>query len=137
MVLSQIGEAAEVRVGGDECTAVFEQSHLLDEAKTDDHNSHMRVAGVAELKARLSSYLASVRRGEEVTVTDRGTPIARLVPLDPASLGRGRLQELARMGLVRLPQRKPSAKAILDRPRPQDPEGLTLRAVLDEREGGW
>jgi prevent-host-death family protein len=38
--------------------------------------------GVAELKARLSSYLRAARRGEAVTVFDRDTPVARLVPYD-------------------------------------------------------
>lgn len=43
---------------------------------------------VAALKARLSSYLRMVRRGRPVTVYDRDTPIARLVPYttDNASL---------------------------------------------------
>jgi prevent-host-death family protein len=40
----------------------------------------MRRARVAELKARLSEYLRAVRRGESVTVLDRDTPIARIVP---------------------------------------------------------
>ncbi|MFQ5678347.1 MAG: type II toxin-antitoxin system Phd/YefM family antitoxin [Gemmatimonadota bacterium] len=40
--------------------------------------------GVAELKARLSHYLRRVRRGHPVTVLDRDTPIARLVPLEPS-----------------------------------------------------
>ena len=35
---------------------------------------------VAELKARLSAYLRGARRGHPVTVCDRDTPIARLVP---------------------------------------------------------
>ncbi|MEX2284502.1 MAG: type II toxin-antitoxin system prevent-host-death family antitoxin [Gemmatimonadota bacterium] len=35
---------------------------------------------VAELKARLSEYLRAARRGHPVTVFDRDTPIARLVP---------------------------------------------------------
>lgn len=35
---------------------------------------------VAELKARLSAYLRAARRGHPVTVCDRETPIARLVP---------------------------------------------------------
>ena len=38
--------------------------------------------GVRELKARLSAYLAAVREGMEVVVTDRGRPVARLVPVD-------------------------------------------------------
>jgi prevent-host-death family protein len=40
----------------------------------------MKTARVAELKARLSEYLRAVRRGESVTVLDRETPIARIVP---------------------------------------------------------
>ncbi len=38
---------------------------------------------VAELKARLSEYLRAVRRGHPVTVCERDTPIARLVPYQP------------------------------------------------------
>lgn len=40
----------------------------------------MKTVRVAELKARLSEYLRAVRRGETVTVLDRETPIARIVP---------------------------------------------------------
>ena len=36
--------------------------------------------GIAELKARLSEHLRSVRNGGTVTVLDRDTPIARIVP---------------------------------------------------------
>ncbi len=35
---------------------------------------------VAELKAKLSAYLRAARRGQSVTVCDRDTPVARLVP---------------------------------------------------------
>jgi prevent-host-death family protein len=97
----------------------------------------MKSAGVAELKAHLSEYLASVKQGEEVTVTERGRPVARLVPMEPVSHQRARLEELARLGLVRLPRRKVTAEEILGRPRPKDPEGLSLKAVLEERESGW
>jgi prevent-host-death family protein len=38
--------------------------------------------GVRELKARLSEHLARVRAGETVVVTDRGKPIAKLVPVE-------------------------------------------------------
>jgi prevent-host-death family protein len=41
----------------------------------------MNAVRVAELKARLSEYLRRVRRGHEVTVLDRETPIARIVPI--------------------------------------------------------
>jgi prevent-host-death family protein len=36
--------------------------------------------GIADLKAKLSEHLRKVRRGETVTVLDRQTPIARIVP---------------------------------------------------------
>jgi prevent-host-death family protein len=40
----------------------------------------MKTTNVSELKAKLSAYLAEVRRGGTVLVYDRSTPIARLVP---------------------------------------------------------
>ena len=40
----------------------------------------MKDAKVSELKAKLSEYLRSVKKGNEVTVYDRNEPIARLVP---------------------------------------------------------
>jgi hypothetical protein len=57
--------------------------------------------------------------------------------MEPVSHQRARLEELARLGLVRLPRRKVTAEEILGRPRPKDPEGLSLKAVLEERESGW
>ena len=41
----------------------------------------MKQVGVRELKARLSEYLALVKAGEEVVVTERGKAVARLAPL--------------------------------------------------------
>jgi prevent-host-death family protein len=35
---------------------------------------------IAELKARLSEHLRAVRNGDTLTVLDRDTPIARIVP---------------------------------------------------------
>lgn len=43
----------------------------------------MRNVRIAELKARLSQYLRGVRRGHTLTVLDRDTPIARIVPYTP------------------------------------------------------
>ena len=40
----------------------------------------MTNVGIAELKARLSEHLRSVRNGGTLTVLDRDTPIARIVP---------------------------------------------------------
>jgi len=40
----------------------------------------MTTTGIADLKARLSHYLRGVRRGGQVVVMDRDTPVARIVP---------------------------------------------------------
>jgi prevent-host-death family protein len=37
--------------------------------------------GVREFKGQLSHYLRQVKTGATVVITDRGTPIGRLVPL--------------------------------------------------------
>lgn len=39
------------------------------------------VVGVRELRQNLSRYLARVRRGERLLVTERNLPVAELVPL--------------------------------------------------------
>jgi len=43
----------------------------------------MRMVGSSELKNRLGRYLGFVGRGESIIVTDRGKPVARLVPPEP------------------------------------------------------
>ncbi len=41
------------------------------------------MAKIADLKNNLSQYLAKARRGAEIVVYDRDTPVARLVPFVP------------------------------------------------------
>lgn len=66
------------------------------------YSSHMKTAGVADLKNRLSYFLRIVSRGETVTVLDRGKPIAQLTPPGETS---DELQKLAQTGMARLPLR--------------------------------
>jgi prevent-host-death family protein len=42
----------------------------------------MKAVKIANLKSQLSRHLREVRAGAVVTVLDRSTPIARLVPID-------------------------------------------------------
>jgi prevent-host-death family protein len=53
---------------------------------------------IADLKARLSEHLRSVRNGGTVTVLDRDTPVARIVPYTAQPLevrkARRRLRDL-------------------------------------------
>lgn len=57
--------------------------------------------GVRELKNRLSAYLDLVKRGQEVVVTERGRPIARLTPL---SADVDRMAALVEAGIVQRPR---------------------------------
>jgi prevent-host-death family protein len=47
-----------------------------------DHNQVMPKVGIADLKAHLSEHLRKVRAGGTITVVDRDTPVARIVPYD-------------------------------------------------------
>lgn len=91
---------------------------------------------IGRLKARLSEYLRRARAGEGVVVTDRGRPVARLVGLEGEGALEGRVAELVRAGLARRP-RRPLDPGFLQRPRPADPDGRSLEAVLEERAEGW
>lgn len=42
----------------------------------------MAEVGIRELKNALSRYLQRVRHGESIVVTDRGKPVARIVPAE-------------------------------------------------------
>lgn len=52
---------------------------------TNDYHVTMKEVRVADLKARLSEHLRYVRRGHVLTVLDRNTPIARLVPVEAST----------------------------------------------------
>jgi prevent-host-death family protein len=45
----------------------------------------MKSAGIREARQNLSALLEEVRKGREVVLTDRGRPVARLVPPRSAS----------------------------------------------------
>ena len=91
---------------------------------------------IGRLKARLSEYLRRAKAGEDVVVTDRGRPVARLVALEGDPALEGRMAELVGAGLARRPAERLYAD-FLDLPRPPDPEGRSLEAVLEERAEGW
>lgn len=96
----------------------------------------MKIAAVSKLKASISEYLLKVKAGEELIVTDRGKPIAKISPLkrDEIELP-SHLLMLERAGLVRIGMRKLPSD-FWDIPRPKDKKGLALNALLKEREKG-
>ena len=95
----------------------------------------MKTAAVSELKARLSKYLNRVKTGEEVLITDRGNPVARLLPISRGMTGREAMFSMEKRGLIRLGSGN-LPKKFWSLPRAEDAKGLVLRALLEEREGG-
>ena len=97
----------------------------------------MKAVPIAGLKASLSRYLAAVKAGEEVVVTERGRPIARISPIsstggdEEESLRRLKARGLLRVGSRRFP------RGFWDVPLPADPQGEVRKALLEEREQGW
>jgi prevent-host-death family protein len=95
--------------------------------------SFVKTAAVSQLKASLAGYLASVQAGEEILVTDRGRPIAKLVPIDRGAADvPSRLARLERAGLVRVGSGL--APDFWERPLSDDPEDGLIAALLAERD---
>jgi prevent-host-death family protein len=66
----------------------------------------MRKVRSSELKAKLGRYMQAARAGEEIVVTDRGRPVARL-----------------------LPYAEPEAEPAIQRSQPRDPGAPPLGAL--------
>ena len=95
----------------------------------------MKMAAVSQLKARLSEYLNQVKAGGEILITDRGKPVARLVPLSRSQDPNQSMMKMEREGLIKLGSGK-LPKDFWTMPLPDDPKSLMLKALLEEREAG-
>lgn len=69
-----------------------------------------QTAGIRELKQNASAVVAQVVAGESVTITDRGRPVAQIVPLHATALERKLQAGIARAAkgsLAKLPTPEP------------------------------
>jgi prevent-host-death family protein len=93
----------------------------------------MKITGIKELRSSLTATLERVKAGEEILVTERGEPIARLVPIEsPEQV----LARKIRSGAIRPPLRpmdRARVEELFNMPRLEDPEGLLIRFLLEER----
>ncbi len=95
----------------------------------------MKTASISELKARLSAFLDVVRNGDEVLVTDRGQPVARIVAVQGAAQVAGQRELLIRSGRMHGPSLTLPPE-FWSRPRARDDAGQSLVALLEERADG-
>jgi prevent-host-death family protein len=82
---------------------------------------------VSELRTHLSDYLDQVRSGDEIVITDRGVPIARLLGLTATAT----LERLATEGVIGRAAAAPRPRAT-GQPRPQ-PRRPVADQVSDQR----
>ncbi len=88
----------------------------------------MKSAGIRELKQNASAVVAEVAAGEVVTITDRGRPVARLVPIRSTPL-----DELVESGRARRARRRVGDLDPLPRRAAGEQE---LSSVLQEMRAG-
>ncbi len=70
----------------------------------------MGVAGIKEIKNNLSRYLNRVKSGEEILITERGKPIARIIKEDKGNTSiRHALGPLIQKGLIVMPSQSISS----------------------------
>jgi prevent-host-death family protein len=80
--------------------------------------------GIRELRDGLSRYLAAVRSGRTVTVTDHGRPVARIVPVDQPSP----LERLIAEGIV-----QPAKQRERTLPEPARASGSVTELIAEQR----
>lgn len=94
----------------------------------------MKAAAVSKLKATMSEYIAFVKAGEEVLVTERGKPVARIVPVAGVSKDDAKRMELARRGILRPGKGRVGQNVICDLPMAHVSDEEISRAVEQDRE---
>ena len=88
----------------------------------------MKTAGIRELKQNASEVVAAVAAGDVVTITDRGRPVARLVPLVSGSI-----EGLVEAGRARPPKYRMSELGLPPRPKKgARPLSEVLREMRDD-----
>lgn len=114
------------------------EKHIIKLVRSDRHgyNRHMKNRSISETKNCLSALIDEVKQGEEILITDRGKPVAKLVPAVSDPDAPGRLDRLERLGLV-VRGSKPVDLPLLTSPPPGPPRGKSAVAILlEEREAG-
>jgi prevent-host-death family protein len=87
--------------------------------------------GLREANQRFSNIMKAVRRGEEVMLTERGKPLARIIPIRAADTSETVIRRLEETGLLR-PASRPRPMPVWE-PRPIEGESIA-QTLREERE---
>ena len=99
----------------------------------DSYYSYVRSVNIAELKNRLSHYLADVKAGREILIRDRDTPIAVIVPIRGSTHADEQLEALVAEGKIRLGSGSID-DAFWQIPAPRVDPAVLARAVAADRD---
>lgn len=91
----------------------------------------MKSTPLTTLKSSLSKYIKRVKAGEEVLVTERGRPVAKIVPVEKE--GADYLADMEKQGLIKRGSGR-IPKAYWQITAPSDNKGAGLKYLLEERE---
>lgn len=92
------------------------------------------VVGIREAKIHLSRLVKLVRNGNEVTLTDRGRPVCKIVPVAPQSLSfEERVGRLEEQGII-----EPLSGTRMKKSPPPLPlrKGLAQKYLQEDRNHG-
>lgn len=93
----------------------------------------MKTTPITEIKALLSEYIRKVKSGQSFTITDRGLPVAMLVPVEAPINSYEHMMDLVNSDLVQLPV-VPLNKIFLLEPDITDKNERSLDILLEDRE---
>ncbi len=94
----------------------------------------MKRATITEAKNGLSALIDQVRAGESILITDRGVPVAQIVPATTTTNDdEGRIARLERAGL--LTRGTGDVRWLLERPLVPT-SGSVVELLLEDRESG-
>ena len=89
--------------------------------------------GIRDAKMHLSKYLKMVQQGAEVTITDRGRPVGKIIPIHTKEMplkerikrmeDRGQIEPVTAKGQVKIPPAIPA------------PNGIAQQLLQEERDG--
>ena len=106
----------------------------IDKVASGSHLAGMRTVGLKVLKNKLSEYVRAAAAGETVVITDRGRPVAEIVPPRPEP-------ETWRERGIREGWFSPAVRGPDWPPKPMPVEGYTLEQLLadlgEDRKDPW
>jgi antitoxin (DNA-binding transcriptional repressor) of toxin-antitoxin stability system len=96
----------------------------------------MRTVNIAELKNRLSAYIAYAKAGETVIIRDRNTAVAQLTPLPLDDDLNDEERELIASGIMRPRKRSLDLSQLRRMPAVALDRNAAVQAILDDRNEG-